>query len=152
MLRRYRTIACPTMACVGTLLMCASPAVAATTGELPTPEPLWKAFPLNPPDERVVKAKEHPLIPPTTVALDRFVPASERSPRPGPGLILRATVFGLLCMAFIAFLRLFLWRSWSPAANDGSSDRLQAASFLGAAIAAEAVYGYAIYTIVVLLL
>jgi hypothetical protein len=130
--------------------MCASPAVA-TTGELPTPEPLWKAFPLNPTGERLV-TQELPLIPQTTVALDRFVPASDRSTRPGPALVVRATVFVLLCIAFVAFLRLFLWRSWSPAANEDSSDRLQAASFIGAAIAAEAVYGYAIYTLVVLLL
>lgn len=151
MLRRYRAFAYLTMACVGTLLMCASPAVA-SAGELPTPEPLWKAFPLNPTDERLVKTTDLPLIPPTTVALDRLVPASERSPRPGSGLIVRATVFVLLCIAFVAFLRLFLRRAWSPEANEHSSDRIQAASFIGAAIAAEAVYGYAIYTLVVLLL
>ena len=147
--RRCGTFACLALACLGMLLMSASPAIA-THGELPNPEPLWKAFPLNPTDQSLVKTKKVPLVPPTTVALDRFVPAADRT-RP-ERLFVPAAVFVLLCMAFVAFLRLFLWRSWSPAANEHSSDRLQAASFVGTAVTAEAIFGYAIYTLVVLLL
>ena len=148
MFRRYRTFACLTVACVGTLLMCASPAIAVRRE--PTPEQLWKAFPLNPAGKRLVKTETRPFVPPTTEAVEAFVPASDKAPR----LIVRPTLLVLLC-AFItlfALFRLSLRRSSSHEANQvGSHARLLTFSVIGAIVAAQALYGYAIYTVVLLL-
>lgn len=145
MFRRYRTFGCLTMACFGTLLMCASPALAASRGELPTPQPLWNAFPLNPTGERLVKATTRPFVPPNTEALEAFVPTSDTD----PGRILRPT---LLVLLLIALVRLGVRRPRLPKANDDGSDRPFALSIVGAIVAGEALYGYAIYSLVVLLL
>ena len=92
MSRRYRAFARLTMACFGTLLVCAAPAVAAR-GEPSTAETLWKAFPLNPTGKRLEDAAdrgqrpapqsdawqhERPFVPPITAAVEgTFVPASD---------------------------------------------------------------------------
>lgn len=141
MVRRYGTFACLAMACLGMLLMSASPATA-TRGELPNPEPLWQAFPLNPTGERLVK----------TEALGAFVPASDRDPG---GHVFGATHLVLLCAALVplvALLRLRVRRSRPSKANDDGSDRLLGFSIIGAVVAGEALYGFSIYTLVVLLL
>jgi hypothetical protein len=150
MFRRYRTFACLTMACFGTLLTCASPAFA-TRGEFPNPKPLWKAFPLNPTGERVVKTNERPFVPPATEALGAFVPASDRDPgRSFPPILLV-----LLCATLVALLTLFrlcVRGSTPPKANDDGSERLLGFSIIGSFVVSQALYGYAIYTLVVLLL
>jgi hypothetical protein len=166
MFQRYWAGACLTAACVGTLLMCASPAIAAHVE--PTAEPLWNAFPLYPPGKRFVETGEHRFVPPTTDALEAFVPASDGDRRL---IVSPATLLVLSCAALIApivllrlfeFLRLFLlfrlFRLFShppssPKANqDGSGGRLFALSVIGGLVGAEVLYGYAIYTVVVLLL
>ena len=164
MFRRCGVRACLTVACVGTLLTCASPAIAVRVE--PTGEPLWNAFPLNPRAEHLAKTGEHHFVPPTTHALEAFVPASDRRP-----VVSRATLLVLSCAALIApivlfrlfrflrlfllfrLLRLFLRPSSSTKANqDGSGGRLLALSIIGGMVAAEVLYGYAIYTVFVLLL
>lgn len=148
MFRRYRAFACLTVACVGTLLMCASPAIA-VRGE-PTPEPLWKAFPLNPAVKRLVKTETRP----TTEALGALVPASHKASDEAPRLIVRPTLLVLLC-AFIAFFALFqlsLRRSSSHKAKRvGSHARLLTFSVIGVLVVSQALYAYGIYSVVLLL-
>jgi hypothetical protein len=166
MFQRYWAGACLTVACAGTLLMSASPVMAARVE--PTGEPLWKAFPLNPSGERLVKTREPHFVPPTTDALETFVPSSDRDRRL---IVSPATLLVLSCAALLApivlfrlfrFLRLFLLfplfrlfphPSSSPKSNQHSfGGRLLALSIIGGMVAAEVLYGYAIYTVIVLLL
>ena len=153
MFRRYGTCACLTVACVGTLLMSASPALAVRVE--PTGEPLWTAFPLNPTGQRLVRTEEHPFVTPTATALK----ASDGDWR---FIVSRARLLVLLCAALIApillcalfrLFRLFLRRPrWSNANGDGSGGRVLAFSIIGSMVAAEVLYGYAAYTVLVLLL
>jgi hypothetical protein len=164
MFQRYWAGVCLTAACAGTLLVCASPAIAVRVE--PTGEPLWNAFPLNPPGKRLGKTGEHQFVPPTTDALEASVPASYRDRRL---IVSPATLLVLACAALIApivlfrlfqFLRLFLlFRLFrrpasSPKANQVGSGgrRLFELWMIGGMIGAEVLYGYAIYTVVVLFL
>jgi len=126
--------------------MCASPAIAAHVE--PTAEPLWNAFPLNPPGKRLVKTGEHHFVPPTTDALEAFVPASDRD----PGGIFGPTLLCVLFAAVVAPLLLCLRRSKPPKPNSDGSDRLVVFSVIGAMVAAETLYAYASFTLVVPLL
>lgn len=154
MFQQYRAFACLTMACFGTLLVCASPAIA-VRGERSTPETLWKAFPLNPTGERLVKT-DRPFVPPTTEALEEFVPASDSDTRHIVRPILLVSLYAALIalIALVPLLGRSLRRSrFRPKANEGGShDRLLGLSFIGAIVAAEVLYGYGIYSIVVLVL
>jgi hypothetical protein len=143
--------------------MCASPAIAAHVE--PTAEPLWNAFPLNQPGKGLVKTGEHHFVPPTTDALEAFVPASDGDRRL---VVSRATLLVLSCAALIApmvlfrllrllrlflLFRLFRHPARSPKANqDGSGGRLLALSIIGGMVGSEVLYGYVIYTVVVPLL
>jgi hypothetical protein len=138
------------VACVGTLLISASPAFA-TRGERPTLEPLWKAFPLDPLGEGVVKTTKRPFVPATTEALGALVPHSYGD----PARSFRPTALVLLCATLVALLavfRLSVRGSRPPKANDEGPERLFAFSIVGALVVSQALYGYAIYTLVVLLL
>jgi hypothetical protein len=157
MFQRYWAGACLTVACAGTLLMCASPAIAAHVE--PTAEPLWNAFPLHPPGKRLGKTGEHHFVPPTTDALEAFVPVSDGDRRL---IVSRATLLVLSCAALIGLIVLFRLLRFlrgagrvesSPRANqDRSGGRLLALSMIGGMVAAEVLYGYGLYTVVVLLL
>jgi len=141
MFRRFRSFACLITACFLTLLASASPA-AATLGVVPNLEPLWKAYPLNPTGERLVKTNERPFVPPTAAAID----ASDRD---GRFIVSRERLLVLLCAALIAPIVLcVLFRLFRL----GSGGRLLAFSFIGGMVAAEVLYGYGIYTLVVPLL
>ena len=140
--RRFRPYACVVTACLLTLLVSASPAVA-SLGVVPKNlEPLWKAYPLNSTGDRLVKTNERPFVPPTVAAL-------KASDRDGRSIVSRARLLVLLCAALIPSLLLcVLFRlSWL-----GSGGRLLAFSFIGGTVAAEVLWGYAVYTAVVLLL
>jgi hypothetical protein len=157
MFRRYGAGACLTVACAGTLLMCASPAIAAHVE--PTAEPLWNAFPLNPPGKRLAKTGEHHFVPPTTDALEEFVPASDGDRRligsRGTLLVLSsaALIASIVLLRLLRFLRGAGRVARSPKAKqDGSGGSLFALSMIGGMVAAEVLYGYGIYTVVVLLL
>ena len=146
MLRRYRAFACLAMTCVGTLLVCPSPAIA--VGGEPTAEPLWRAFPLNPTGGRLVET-----VSPTTEALGALVHASDRD---GQSIVSGVNLLAFLCAALIAlsaFIALSRSRSNRLKANeDGVKDRTLAFSFIGSVVVAEVLWGYGIYTVVVLLL
>jgi hypothetical protein len=142
MFRRFRPFACLVTACFLTLLVSASPAVA-SLGVVPKNlEPLWKAYPLNSTSERLVKTNVRPFVPPTAAAL-------EASDRDGRSMVSRARLLMILCAALIPSLLLcVLFRlSWL-----GSGGRLLAFSFIGGTVAAEVLWGYAVYTVLILLL
>ena len=141
MLRRFRPFACLVTACFLMVLVSASPAVA-SSDQFPNLKPLWKAYSLNPTGERLAKTNERPFVPPTTGAIKAVTPASDRD---WGGIFHTA----LLCVLFAALVAPFLFRS-RPAKNDGGSDRLLKFSFIGAVVAVEALYAYAILTLVVL--
>ena len=143
MFRRYRRLACLVLACFVALLVSASPAIA-STGELPSLEPLWKAYPLNPRGERLVKTNEDPFLAPTTGVVEAFIPASDR----GPERVVRPTLLCVLFAALVFPLLLSLPRSRSPKPRDYDSDRLFKFSVIGALVAGETLYVYAIYILV----
>jgi hypothetical protein len=133
--------------------MSASPAIA--TRVVPTAEPLWNIYPLNPTGQHLVSTEEHPFVPPIAAAV-------EASDRDGRVIVSRARLLVLLCAALIAPIvlcllfrlsRLFLRGSrWSNANGDVSGGRLLAFSIIGSMVAAEVLYGYVVYTVLVLLL
>jgi hypothetical protein len=146
MFRRYRPLACLVLACFVTLLVSAPPAMA-SGGGFPNLEPLWKEFPLNSPGERLVKTNQRPFVPPTTAVVEAFIPASDRD----RGRIFRPTLWSLLFGALVAPMLLCVPLSMRPKRNNDGSDRLLKFSFIGTLVAAETLYGYAIYTLVVAL-
>ena len=147
MFRRYRPLYCLVMTCFVALLVSASPAIA-SRGEFPNLEPLWKAYPLNT-GERPVKTNERPFVPPATGVVEAFIPTSNRD----LGGVFRPTLLLVLFAAVIAPVLLKVSpRLMRPKPNDDGSDRLFAYSVIGALVAAETLYGYAIFTLVAWLL
>jgi hypothetical protein len=142
MFRRFRPFACLVTACFLTLLVSASPAVA-SLGVVPNLEPLWKAYPLNPTGERLVKTNERPFVPPTTSVPEAVIPASDRD----PGGIFRPALLCVLFAAVVAPILLYGPRKRPPKPNDDASGRLYAFSILGAMVALETLYGWAAYTL-----
>jgi hypothetical protein len=130
------------MACLVALLVSASPAIA-SRDEFSNLEPLWKAFPLHPTGERLLKANERP-----TMGVVEFIPASNRD----LGDNFSPTLLCVLFAAVVVPTLLCLNRLRQPKPNDGGSDRLLVFSFIGALVAAETLYGYAIFILVVTLL
>jgi hypothetical protein len=144
MFRRFRPFACLVTACFLTLLVSASPA-AASLGVSPNLEPLWKAYPLNPTGERLVKTNEPPVVLPTTSVAEAVIPTSDRDLG---GIFRRALLCVLLAAVVAPFLCLPRSRSRALKPNHGGPGRLLAFSLIAAIVAAETLYGYAIYALV----
>lgn len=141
MSRRHRPLACLVMACFVALLVSTSPATA-SRGEFPNLERLWKAYPLHPTREDLLKANE------PTMGVVEFIPASNRD----RGVNSSPTLLCLLFAAVVAPTLLCLRQLRRPKPSDEGSGRLLGVSVIGALVAAETLYGYAIVTLVVPLL